>query len=467
MTGTQTGTQTGTVQDWIEAALAANTADECVVIVSDTTEANLRWAINRLTTNGQMHHRTATVIGISRRDGVGHAGVVSGPVAAQRDLLELVSAAAAAAQQAPPSDDSAALPDPVVDPDYGDGPVTTSIGTLDTFAEGLGGALASSRSAGHELFGFAEHQLTTVWLATSAGARRRAVLPMGRVELNAKHADRIGSAWVGRATNDFTDVDAAGLAAEVDTRLSWCERRIELPAGRYETILPPGAVADLMIHTYWTMSGRDAEQGRTVFAGPNGTTRIGDRLSPLPLRLASGPGLMTAAPFAVVDTSIPGMTSVYDNGAPVRDVEWVRDGVLTELIYTRAGAAASGRRPAYPAENLTLDAGSTATLEDMVRRTERGLLLTTLWYIREVDVESLLVTGLTRDGVYLIEDGEIAGMVNNFRFNESPVSLLGRASEASVATPTLCREWNDYFTHTTMPALRVPDFLMSTVSKAY
>jgi predicted Zn-dependent protease len=161
------------------------------------------------------------------------------------------------------------------------------------------------------------------------------------------------------------------------------------------------------------------------------------------------------------------MTSVYDNGAEAEELDWLRDGVLAQLPYTRAAAMDSGQAFAFPSDNLTLDAGSSVTLEEMIRSTTRGLLLTCLWYIREVDIASLLVTGLTRDGVYLIENGEIKGMVNNFRFNESPVDLLRRATEASLTEGTLCREWNDYFTFTKMPALRVPDFNMSTVSKAY
>jgi len=456
------------ITDWIEAGLAAATSDECIVIVRDSGEANLRWAINMLTTNGQMHHRVATVVAIRRTDGVGHAGVLSGPVTSAAELVDLVGQACTAAQDAPASDDSAPLPEPVVDQDYAEGPSETSIAVFTDFAQGLGRALAASREAGTEMFGYAEHHVSTVWLATSAGARRRTVERWGKVELNAKHADRIGSAWVGQATTDFADVDADALAAEVTTRLGWCENRIELPAGRYETILPPSAVADLMILTYWSASGRDAEQGRTVFAGKDpGTTRVGETLSPLPLRLSSGPGRLPAPPFAIVEASAPGMTSVYDNGAPAERVDWMRDGALTQLPYTRSAAAASRQPYAFPSDNLTLDAGSGATLEEMIRSTSRGLLLTCLWYIREVDISSLLVTGLTRDGVYLIEDGQIVGMVNNFRFNESPVDLLRRATEASVATQTLCREWNDWFTFTTMPALRIPDFNMSTVSKAY
>jgi predicted Zn-dependent protease len=132
----------------------------------------------------------------------------------------------------------------------------------------------------------------------------------------------------------------------------------------------------------------------------------------------------------------------------------------------RAWAARTGRQPAPPIDNLVLEGDGTATLAEMIAGTERGLLLTCLWYIREVDPEQLLLTGLTRDGVYLVEDGRVTAAVNNFRFNESPVDLLRRVTEVGAAERTLPREWNDYFTRAVMPPLRVPDFNMSTVSRA-
>ena len=120
---------------------------------------------------------------------------------------------------------------------------------------------------------------------------------------------------------------------------------------------------------------------------------------------------------------------------------------------------------AVPCSNLLMTGGSASTA-DMVARTERGLLLTTLWYIREVDPTTLLLTGLTRDGVYLVEDGRVTGAVNNFRFNESPLDLLRRATEAGVSETTLPREWGDWFNRAAMPTLRIPDFHMSSVSQA-
>ena len=104
-------------------------------------------------------------------------------------------------------------------------------------------------------------------------------------------------------------------------------------------------------------------------------------------------------------------------------------------------------------------------LADMVARTERGLLLTCLWYIREVDPATLLLTGLTRDGVYLVEDGEVVAEVDhNFRFNHSPLDVIRHATEVGATERTLPREWKDWFTRVAMPPIRVPEFTMSSVA---
>jgi predicted Zn-dependent protease len=141
--------------------------------------------------------------------------------------------------------------------------------------------------------------------------------------------------------------------------------------------------------------------------------------------------------------------------------------VLTELVRTRAYAEKTGTRPMPMVDNLVLEsAGATASTGEMVARTERGLLLTTVWYVRVVDPQTMLMTGLTRDGVYLVEGGEVTGAVNNFRWNESPVDLLGRITEVGATQHCLPREFADYVTRTSMPTLRVPDFNMSTISQA-
>jgi predicted Zn-dependent protease len=336
------------------------------------------------------------------------------------------------------------------------------------FAPALGEAFGDARDRGDLLFGFAEHSMSTTYLGSSTGLRLRHDQPTGRVELNGKSADFTRSVWAGSGTRDFRDISVPDLAADVARRMAWSQRRIDLPAGRYETVLPPSAVSDLMIYLYWTMEARDADEGRNVFARPGGGNRVGERLAALPLTLRSdpaAPGLETA-PFQVVAAS-SGSASVFDNGMATPAVDWISEGVLANLIRPRAWALRTTAPATAAVDNLILeDPTATADLDEMVAATDRGLLLTTLWYIREVDPQTLLLTGLTRDGVFLVEGGEVTGAVNNFRFNESPVDLLGRANQAGRTERTLPREWNDWFTRAAMPALRVPDFNMSSVSPA-
>ncbi|MEU6843109.1 metallopeptidase TldD-related protein [Streptomyces sp. NPDC046716] len=451
----------------VERALELSRADGCVVIADETSTANLRWAGNALTTNGVTRGRTLTVIAtVDGKQGTA-TGVVSRSAVTAADLEPLVRAAEEAAAEAGPAEDAQPLVDGVPqDPGFTQAPAETSSAVFTEFAPALGEAFARAKAGGRELYGFANHELTSSYVGTSTGVRLRHDQPNGTLELNAKSPDRRRSAWAGRSTRDFKDVDPAAMDAELATRLGWAERRIDLPAGRYETLLPPTAVADLLIYLLWSAGARDAAEGRTVFSRPGGGTRVGDRLSELPLTLRSDPHApgLECAPFVLAHTSGDD-ASVFDNGLPVSATEWISGGELKHLTTTRHSAALTGLPVAPSGDNLILDGGSGRSLDEMVAATERGLLLTCLWYIREVDPATLLLTGLTRDGVYLVENGEVVGEVNNFRFNESPVDLLRRATEAGRTEKTLPREWGDWFTRAAMPALRVPDFNMSSVSQ--
>ncbi|MDQ0983734.1 metallopeptidase TldD-related protein [Streptomyces sp. V2I9] len=452
----------------VERALELSGTDGLVVIADERSSADLRWAGNALTTNGVTRGRTLTVIATVDGARGTASGVVSRSAVTSEDLEPLVRAAEAAARGAGPAEDA----QPLVcgapsSPGFTDAPAETGPEVFADFTPALGDAFARARSGGRDLYGFAHHEMTSTYLGTSTGLRLRHDQPNGTLELNAKSPDRTRSAWAGRATRDFTDVDPAAMDAELAQRLRWAERRVELPAGRYETLLPPTAVADLLIYQFWSSTARDAVEGRTVFSTPGGGTRLGETLSPLPLTLRSDPHApgLESAPFVIAHSS-GGSGSVFDNGLPLASTEWIRNGRLERLTTTRHTAGLTGFPVAPAVDNLLLEGGGERSLEEMVAATTgRALLLTCLWYIREVDPATLLLTGLTRDGVYLVEDGEVVGEVNNFRFNESPVDLLSRATEAGRTEQTLPREWGDWFTRAAMPALRIPDFNMSSVSQ--
>jgi predicted Zn-dependent protease len=459
------GTGTWRAQEVVERGLAvAARLHGCAVLVRESSEAVLRWANSTMTTNGHTTSGRVTVIAFVAVDGGVATGVASSSAAitGSGQLEELVAAAEASARDAGPAEDAAELlPAGAPDPGWDEPGAETSIGVFGPVATGLAEVLAGPQRQ----YGFASHELTTTWLGTSTGLRRRWVQPTGSIELNAKTPDLSGSAWTGASTTDFADVDVVALAAEAGRRLDWGRRRVTLEPGRYETVLPPSAVADLMIYLAWSMEGRPAQEGRSALAGPDGP-RTGERLTALPLTLACDPAApgLEYEPFLTASRSGEGI-SVFDNGAPTRRVDWIDAGAIGELAYSRAEAAEFGTAFTPPGDNLLLTGGSDADTAAMVASTGRGLLLTCLWYIRPVDPTTLLLTGLTRDGVYLVEGGEVVAEVDhNFRFNHSPLDVLRRTPEVGATERTLPREWKDWFTRTAMPPVRVPDLNMSSVS---
>jgi predicted Zn-dependent protease len=456
------------VERALAAAASANPGGAAVAIAQASSSANLRWANNTLTTNGVMSGQSLTVIATDpRADGVA-AGVVSREVTDLAGVESLVADAVAASRSADVAEDARDLLAGSGSADFADAPGRTGIEVFADVATSLGSGFGEAAGRGQRLYGFVEHTMKTTYLGTSTGVRRRFVQPGGYLSTTGKDGDGTNSAWYGQATTDFTDVNVSAAVTELDRRLGWGSRRIELPAGRYETVLPPTSVADLMIYAYWTSSARDAFDGRTVFSKPGGGTRVGEVLSEHPITMRSDPAdpRVPCAPF-VTATSSSSESSVFDNGQEAAPVTWVDRGRLNSLITTRHTAELTGLADTQAVDNLIVEVdGGDGDTASMVASTQRGLLFTSLWYIREVDPQTLLLTGLTRDGVYLIENGEITGAVNNFRFNESPVDIMSRFTQAGAAVPAFSREWGDYFPRVVAPALRIPDFNCSSVSKA-
>ena len=450
--------------DLAERALAAATGP-CVVLVEATSSANLRWAANTLTTNGLTGSHQMTVIAV--HDGV-HAGVVSRSAVRPDDVAALVADAESAARVAAPSEDAGDLASGHAQDSFGEPPAAVSPSDLGSLAQGLGAAFEAARRGGLEHFGYAEQEAHTTYLATSTGIRHRHAQPSAVVQVNGKSAQRTRSAWAGSAARVLADVDVAALVTEVTERLGWQARRVELGAGRYDAVLPPSAVADLMTYAYTAADARSAHEGRSVFGHPGGGTRVGEQLTPVPLTLSSDPAMagLHCSPTVLASQS-GALSSVFDNGLALGATTWLDAGRLAALPATRHSAALAALPFRPVVDNLALSAadGAGSTL-DLVGDLDRGLLLTCIWYVREVDPQTLLLTGLTRDGVYLVEAGEVVGAVTNFRFNESPVDLLRRVEAAGATVPTLGRERGDYFPRTAMAPLRVAGFNFSSVSQA-
>jgi predicted Zn-dependent protease len=449
------------IQAIVERVLEVSKADECIVIGRQQTSANIRWASNTVTTNGVIEQVSLSIISIIDRRAASVTRTFFPPDA----IEEMVRESEASCAHRPPAPDYMPLIESQGEPRDWDGPaVATDIHALDLFDCHLGGLFDRARRSGIQNFGFAEDEASTVWLATSTGLRRRHSEKVGRVAMTAKTPDFEESAWTGLATHDFNTVDPDQLFDTLEQRLIWSRRRIEIPAGHYEVLLEPSCVADLAIGAYAFMIRREADEGRNPFSHPGGGTRIGERLfggitmysDPLE------PGISTA-PFHVATTT-DDAASIFDNGLPVSRTDWVRDGTLQTLVTPRYWAAKDSSKAVPPINNLIVS-GDGSEMAAMIASTRRALLVTSLWYIRTVDPHAALLTGLTRDGVFLIENGEVQGAVNNFRWNMSPIAAFDQASEVGRHRTALPREY-DEFLRAKAPPMRIERFNMSSVSEA-
>ena len=452
--------------DVVERGLAAAGDGGCILLVEEAHEAEVRFANNTPTTNGVRRDRRVTAVRVVEVEGGVAAGVARR--AGDVDVAGLVAAAEADARGSGPAEDAAPLLDGGADPGFAEGAPGTDLSVLGGVLSALAGAFERAAAAGRVLSGFAEHRVATTYLGTSTGVRRRHVQPTGSLHLVGRSDDGARSAWAGTGAADFADVELAALEERVVRGLERAVRTVEVPAGRHPVLLAPEAVADLMVALVEAAGGREAQDGRTVYSKPGGGTRVGERLADLPLSLWSDPAQpgLECAPFLAAGASGADV-SVFDNGMEIARTDWLRAGTLEHLVYHRAGALRWGGEPVAPPDNLVLSLpGATESLDDLVARTERGLVVTCLWYIREVDPATLLLTGLTRDGVYVVEDGKIVGAASNFRFNESPVDLLRRATAAGATVRSLGRELGEWMNRTATPPLVVPDFNLSSVSRA-
>ena len=241
-----------------------------------------------------------------------------------------------------------------------------------------------------------------------------------------------GSVWSGAGTATFDDIDVAAFEARLDRRLAWARRSIDLPAGRYEVAPPPrrhgrSHGGDVAVHV-----GPRRRGGPQPVRAPGGGTEGGRVAVPPALRPARRPcgARPRVRPFLVTGASGTDV-SVFDNGLRHRPHRLDRRRAFTPPRSITAPARPEpGASPPRPSGTSCCRCPAPRISRRHDRRHDRGLLLTCLWYIREVDPVTLLLTGLTRDGVYLVEHGEVVGAVNNFRFNESPLDVLARAAEA-------------------------------------
>ncbi len=237
--------------------------------------------------------------------------------------------------------------------------------------------------------------------------------------------DGMSSGYFLRSHFDIAKLDTKRIARESIRKALEGSNARTIDPGVYTVILEPQAVADLVGNFGFTFNARSADEGRSVYSAPGGKTRLGEKMFDERISVYSDPW----------NSDLPGSQSAQ-GGIPAEKLYLVRNGVLENLIYNRFWAKQKSKQPTPGPVNTILSAsGPAASMEDMIKSTARGIIVSRFWYIRGTDQRTASVTGLTRDGVWFIENGKVAYPVKNFRFNQSITQMLAPGNVEMIGVP--------------------------------
>ncbi len=332
--------------------------------------------------------------------------------------------------------------------------------------DGVKAALDRARGRGLDSSGFFENGARWSAIANKKGNFGFHRSTSAEYSTTMRTSDGTGSGYAAFGAPRIADFDPATLAERAAIKAESSSRPRDLPPGKYTVILEPEAVADLLGGLAFSLNARSADEGRSFLSKPGGGTRLGEKL------FADGVTLRSD-PFDPRNPGNPwvggggrgggggglgfgGFGGGGGGGLPARRTTWIENGVVKTFAVDRYWAAKTKVDPVPFSGSLIVD-GSSKTLEALIADTERALLVTRFWYIRVVNPQNATATGLTRDGVWLVEKGKIVHPVNNFRFNDSPVNLLKNLEATSIPTPAGSM---------IVPAIRSRDFLFTSRSDA-
>lgn len=404
---------------------------------------NARFAVDEITSSGDIERQQlAVTVQFGKR-----AATATTNQFDERALADVVARATRMARLAPENPE--ALP-PLPRQTYravrgASDPATVRLGPAER-AKPVAAAVAAATGKAR-IAGFYDHGASMVAIANSAGLWAHHAWTSANFTCTARTADGTGSGWAGGSSHRARDLDASAIAKIAVDKAVTSAKPARLDPGRYTVVLEPAAVVGLLWFLLGSLGARRADEGRSFFAKRGGGTKIGDKLFPDTISLRSDPS----------DVQLGGRP-FDDEGLPLAPTTWIDKGTLRGLTYDRYWAQKQGK-PATGSPSAWTLAGGNASREDLVKGVKRGVLITRLWYLRWVDPQTILVTGLTRDGVYLIENGAITRPVNNFRFNESPVQMLANCDALG---PAVIAPNNDV----RAPALRTHDFNLASISEA-
>lgn len=427
--------------------LSKANGDSATVSITSSEERNIRFARNNATTNGARTRLSVTV-----RVNVGHR---SGEYTTSRiddgGLTEAVNEAARIARLAPENSEFMAPLGPQTYARPAGYHAASARADAPRFAALLAPVVNAAREHDVQAAGYLEGGPSCSAYATSAGLFVYNRSTDFDFTVTARTPDGTGSGWAGAANTDISRIDAATLGGVAIDKAVRSRDAAALEPGRYTVVLEPSPAADLLGYLGNSMDARSADEGRSAFSKRGGGNRIGERIVGENVTVRSDPS----------DTTAP--ASIYgEEGLPQNRVTWIENGVLRALPTTRYWAQHSSAQPIPRPGNLILNGGTRST-QELVRSVERGILVTRFWYIRYVDQRTLVLTGLTRDGMFLIEDGEITRPVRNMRWNESPLAALSNVQEFGAPVRARGTEQSSAIV---CPPILAREFTFSSVSEA-
>ena len=432
----------------VERTLSLSRADDVQIRLTATDAAHLRFARNSPSTSGRHCDHELTVRSLFGKKSASATVNQLDP----DTLREVVGRSEQLARLAP--DDPESMPDlgPQTYPQVSAYDPELSERGAAQMVEGSAICLAQARERGLVAAGFSEATAQATWLGNRRGlaAQHRSTEAGFSTTLRTPAGD--GSGWAAGSGNSVRDIDHARCTARAVDKAQRSVGPQPLAPGKYVTILEPACVASLMQLLLFSLNARSADEGRSYFSEPGGKTKLGQQLFHENISIRSDPSATVApgAPFA-------------DDGQAQAPRAWIDRGRLSTLWCERFWAKERGHEAVPPPSNLLMSGGS-GSLEQLIASTERGVLITSLWYIRPLNPRRLSFTGLTRDGVFWIERGKIAHPVSNFRWNDSPISVLENVEAASESVRASPRDGSA--SNLWVPALRVREFELSSVSDA-
>lgn len=431
-------------------ALAMATADETRVTINSGGRGNTRFAVNQISTAGDNYDATVSVRSTFGK----RTGVVNTNKLDDASLKAAVELSERLAKLSP--EDPEAMPELGPQTYAVAGGWSDSTASLDPSARANAARAITepARAAGFISTGYLETRAGATAIANSKGLfayNRQTALSL---TTTVRTQDGTGSGWAGATSHDFAALNPAELGARAIDKARRSVNPVAVEPGRYTVILEPTAVGNLVQFITSAMSSRNADEGRSFFSKAGGGNKIGMKVVDERVTITSDP----LDPEAFANT-------FSGEGQPISKTTWIENGIVKNLSYDRFWASKQGRAPLPGAGSVRMS-GGTATIDELIASTDRGILVTRFWYIRAVDPRTILYTGLTRDGTFLIERGRITRAVKNLRFNESPIFMLNNLEAMGRPVRVSASEAGGPGLAIVVPPIKVRDFNFTSLSDA-